>query len=108
MITIMDSLVITGKQWLGLRLIKELIQYTKKEENGTLPQIIMLQGEDTLLMPLRLKEVLITDLYFRRILASRVNGYDFNEGNNAYAGIMGKTIDAIAIQEEVIVLDIKC
>ena len=27
-----------------------------------------------------------------------VNGYDFNEGNNGYAGIMGRTIDAIAIQ----------
>jgi hypothetical protein len=27
-----------------------------------------------------------------------VNGYDFNEGNNGYAGILGQTIDAIAIE----------
>ena len=27
-----------------------------------------------------------------------VNGYDFNEGNNGYAGILGQTIDAVAIE----------
>ena len=28
---------------------------------------------------------------------SEVNGYDFNDDNNGYAGILGRTIDAIAI-----------
>ena len=28
---------------------------------------------------------------------SEVHGYDFNDDNNGYAGILGRTIDAIAI-----------